>query len=432
MALITSMVWGAVIWGSFQYDDYSNVVTDPATSELSAFLQRLFNGIRPLTRTSYFLDHTVWGMKAHGFHFTSMVLHICTTVGVFLLARTRTLPIYASIVAALFFAFQPAHAETVAYVSGRSTGLMACLLVWALVLHNRENNRISWLAVFLFVAACLAKEVALVFPALVLMWEITRRDYPKPMGFLLRRVAPYTIVALIVLVFIMTSPRFRDLMAYSLNLRTPVENLLIQIRAIPTTLALWFRPSALTVDHSFALEARPAEILAGGLVLLGLLGLALASYRHIPLITLAVGWALLALVPTHSVIARLDVVTEKPLYLAWVGPALLIGELWQRTMSAAEKPLHRSALTGVLAVVILIAAALCLNRIQVWSDDQLLWSEAVRKNPASSRAWNNMGIAYMVDRPELAASAFVKALELDGDNEEAAENLLYTTWWEDR
>lgn len=426
------MAWGAVIWGAFQYDDYSNVVTDPGTTQWAVLLQRLSTGIRPMTRASYFLDHAVWGMSASGFLLTNLVLHVFTTVGIFHLARSRALSVYASMVAALVFALQPAHAETVAYVSGRSTGLMACLLVWALVAHDRAGNRVSWPAIFLFVAACLAKEVALVFPALVLLWEITRSGNSPRAGMRWRGVILYAAVAGIALVVLATSSRFRDLMAYSLALRSPMDNLVIQLRAVPATLVLWFRPDALTVDHSFALEASVAATLAGGFVVAGLIGIAVASYRRTPIVTLAVGWALLALVPTHSVIARLDVVTEKPLYLAWVGSALLAGAMWGWVATAVEAPRHRHALAGALAVMLGIAAVVCVSRIRVWSDDRLLWTEALKQNPTSSRAWNNVGLAWIADQPELAASAFVKALELDPNNETAAENLLYFAWWEDR
>lgn len=432
VVLITAVVWGSVIWGSFQYDDYSNVITDPATTEWPVFLQRLFSGIRPLTRASYFLNQAVWGMSASGFLFINLILHVFTTVGVFQLARCRLLSVYAAMVVALVFAFQPAHAETVAYVSGRSTGLMACLLVWALVVHDRAENRTSWLAVSLFVAACLAKEVALVFPAFVLIWEITRSDSSDQKKPHLKGVILYIAVAVAALAVMATSPRFHDLIEYSLALRPPVDNLIIQLRAVPATLALWFRPDTLTVDHGFALDASTAETFGGGFVLIGLAGFAMALYRRAPAVTLAIGWALLALVPTHSIIARLDVVTEKPLYLGWVGFALLAGNLWQWTATVIKDQLYRSILIGALAVVMLIAATECINRMHVWSNDQLLWTEAVEKNPASSRAWNNLGLALISDQPELAASAFVKALELDSDNKEAAENLLYSAWWEDR
>ena len=67
LALVTTAVWGAVIGGSFQYDDYANVVADPATVELGAWWARTWSGIRPLTRATFFIDHAVWGMKPGGF-----------------------------------------------------------------------------------------------------------------------------------------------------------------------------------------------------------------------------------------------------------------------------------------------------------------------------------------------------------------------------
>ena len=54
--VVTAIAWGAVPWGTFQFDDFRNIVRDPATTDAAALLERLPHGLRPLTRLSYFLD----------------------------------------------------------------------------------------------------------------------------------------------------------------------------------------------------------------------------------------------------------------------------------------------------------------------------------------------------------------------------------------
>ena len=118
----TLVAWGAIPWGAFQFDDFRNVISDPATIDSAVLLERLQYGLRPLTRLSYFADAQVYGMHAAGFLSTNRLLHVVSALLVFVLARRR-LDDSGALVAALLFAVQPANAEVVAYISGRSTGL---------------------------------------------------------------------------------------------------------------------------------------------------------------------------------------------------------------------------------------------------------------------------------------------------------------------
>lgn len=78
-------------------------------------------------------------MQAAGSLSTNLHLHAITVVLVFALARRR-LDNAAALVAALVFAVQPANAEIVAYVSGRSTGPMTQLLLGGLLLYDQEKR----------------------------------------------------------------------------------------------------------------------------------------------------------------------------------------------------------------------------------------------------------------------------------------------------
>jgi hypothetical protein len=130
LVLLTVLVWGGVLGGAFQFDDFPIIVRDPATVDPWALLSRLATGIRPLLRLTYFLDHLLWGMEPAGFLFTNLLLHVATVLGVFALARRLLRDEAAAFLAAAIFALQPANAEVIAYVTGRSTGLMAAFFVW--------------------------------------------------------------------------------------------------------------------------------------------------------------------------------------------------------------------------------------------------------------------------------------------------------------
>lgn len=259
---LAALAWAGVPWGTFQFDDFLNVVRDPATTDPAALLERLRHGLRPLTRLSYFADARLFGLHAAGFLTVNLLLHLVTAALVFALARRRAATL-AAFLAALFFALQPANAEVVAYVSGRSTGLMTPLLLAGLLLYDR-GRRVG--AYLFFALACLAKEVALIFPLLLLAWEATRGkgELSRPREISGRGahssawrqpIVRETCIALLLAGAIVAALLLRDgyqsILSYSIELRPLLENLLANARAIPIMLSLWARPWALSADHDF-------------------------------------------------------------------------------------------------------------------------------------------------------------------------------------
>ncbi len=338
---MTAVAWGAVPWGTFQFDDFRNVVHDPATTDAAVLVERLAHGLRPLTRLSYFLDAKLYGVHAAGFLSTNLFLHGITVMLVFALARRR-LGNTAALVAALVFAIQPANAEVVAYISGRSTGLMTPLLLGGLLLYD-QGKRLG--ALILFSLACLAKEHALVFPLLVLAWELTRTELRSGV---VRDIIVATILAATVAAALLSRDRYETLMSHALADNSLGENLLANARAIPQLLSLWVRPWALSADHEFDRRLHWGASIAGLSILFAAVGVALALRRRRPLLALAIAWPLIALLPTNSILAKADLMTEKPLYLAWVGPSMASVGRCQRSCAASRIVRHNECSSAPL------------------------------------------------------------------------------------
>jgi hypothetical protein len=416
--VLTAACWCGVPWGTFQFDDFLNVVRDEATTDTAALLERLPQGLRPLTRLSYFLDAHIFGLNAAGFLAINLSLHLTTTALVFALARRRLAPL-AAFLAALFFALQPANAEVVAYVSGRSTGLMTPLLLGGLVLHDRGQRTLAYL---LFGLACLAKEVALVFPLLLFVWEATREP---PREGVAREVALALALAVVIVAALFALDGYRSMLSWSLAFRSIGDNLLANGRAIPLMLSLWVRPWALSADHDFDADGHLAVSIAGLGLLSAMLLAAFALRRRRPMLALALAWPLIALLPTNSLIAKIDLVTEKPLYLAWVGPAIASGAGTAALILAARGERAQRMFISLTAVVLCALAGASMWRASVWRDPILLWKDATAKAPTKSRCWNNLGMAHLAAHADVeAVAAFEEALRLDRANQTARSNLV--------
>jgi hypothetical protein len=325
--------------------------------------------------------------------------------------------------AALFFSLQPANAEVVAYVSGRSTGLMTPLLLAGLLLHDRGQR---YGALACFVLACLAKEVALIFPVLLLVWDATQAK-PRPDA---SRVAVRAVVlAAAIGVLLLGLDHYRSLLGASLQIRPMLENLVANGRAVPEMLSLWFRPWALSVDHDFEERGRLGASVSGLLALVGLFAIAFAQRRRYPMLALAICWPLVALLPTNSVLPKLDFVTEKPLYLAWIGPSIVLGAGLRRlSLLAAAPGVRRWGMAFAAAALLCAAIGGYIWRTSLWLDPTRLWQDASDKAPFKSRCWSNLGMAQLVaGRDSEALTSFRRAVLLDPGNAIAMRNVRMAT-----
>jgi tetratricopeptide (TPR) repeat protein len=369
--------------------------------------------VRPLTRISYFLDHALWGMAPRGFLATNLALHLAAALLVFSLARRRLGSPAAAALAGALFALQPAHEAAVAYVSGRSALLSTVLVLGGLAVWERggaAGRRAAWGATALFALAVLARETALVFPLLALLWEATRPGAAEPLR---RRLAPFALPAALAaaaaLTLFSTAARYRSLLATSLALDGPLAALAGNLRALPVALSLWVRPGALAIEHPPAPEG-PAWVGLGAALLAGLGAAAVLLRRRAPYAALAAGWVVVALVPTHTLLARAEAVTERPLYFAFVGPAIAAG-----AAALALARVSRPAIPALVAASLVLGSGLAAHaRARLWTDEAGLWREVLARSPDSARAWNNLGAAYLARRDyREARAAFRTALDLD-------------------
>ena len=419
LVLLTLAAWCLVVRGAFQFDDLPTIVRDPATQDVHTLLGRLVTGVRPLTRLSFFLDAALFGLSPAAFLATNLVLHVAAVLLVWALASARLADTRPALVAAMAFALQPAHAATIAYASGRSEGLSAVLLLAGLLLWEKRRTGPSLAT---FAAACLARETALVFPLLLVVWEVTRSPAeigPSPSPGR-RALAVAGVLASAIALLLLALPRYRTLAAFSLALRSPLSTLLVNGRALPESISLWARPGALSVDHAFVPDGGFSASIVGLLFIAALVLAAIQSRRRAPFVSLAVLWPLICLAPTSSFIARLDYLTEKPLYLAWFGPALLLGRGFQWTRGRVPARAVAICASALLA----LGAAFSVERAWTWSDPIRLWLEATARAPRCARCWNNLGMAYFNrELDPLAADAFRRASLLDPDDSTADANL---------
>ena len=141
-------------------------------------------GQRPLLMLSYALDFRLHGLNPVGYHLTNLLLHILSVLAVVLLGQRLFKENGAGLLAGALFAAHPGHAEAVISFLGRSDLLATALLLWGFLGYLRSREVQGWSAMVLlsasvlaFTLACLAKDTAVVFPALIILWDLTQGNF---------------------------------------------------------------------------------------------------------------------------------------------------------------------------------------------------------------------------------------------------------------
>ena len=416
--------------GGFQFDDF-NVIVREAGAQSPAAWWASQPGIRPLLKLSYALNRaSPFGLA--GFHAVNLLIHLGNTWLVAALLQ-RLVPAARdhagdaaapALLGALVFALHPVQTEAVTYLSGRSTSLAAFFALASIVLwlQGQDEPERRWLrlaSLLSFVAALACKEYVAVVPLALLLCAATRAPAGAAwLGAALRGSASHWAVVLAGLFGAAMLPRYRMLLETSLATRDLVANLATQAQGVTYLAGQLVRPDRLNADPALPAAAGiDAAVLVHGLALVALIVTGVWAMRRQRTLGFALLWFFLWLAPTNSLLPRLDVVNDRQLYVALVGPAFGFARL----VAQCRPPAWRAALVAALALG-LGAATFARNR--VYADELVFWADVARKSPHNARAFANLGHALaLVCRTADARQALTVALQLDPGADRAAVNL---------
>ena len=410
---------------AFQYDDFRVLVGDARVHDWSAWASSM-PGMRALTKATYVANWTT-APSAAAFAWTGVGLHIACALLVLVLAR-RWVPAMArgcprpglaALLCALVFALHPAQTEAVVYAAARSTTLstLATLLGLYAWERARTGSRARWIALcgLALAASLAAREAAWTLPFAIVLVELAR-------GARLRdamRATASLWIALAALVAIGTTiAAHRRLLASSIAIRGPLDNLVAQVDAVFHLVTHPLLTMRLNFDPDLAVrDAIDVAWLAKLAAIVAVLAFGAQQLRRRPWLGFAILWFALALAPTHSFLARLELANDRQLYLAMVGPALAIG-VALATMRAGA--LRVAAAVGVSAML----GFATFVRVGDYSSESRLWSATVRASPRNARAWNNLGYALAAQGDAAGArAAYEAALAIDPASPRARGNL---------
>ena len=137
--------------------------------------------LRPFAALTFLVDARLWGINPLGWHLTNLALDTgCACLVGLIVWRLHATVLWAGCAAGILFAWHPAHAEPVAWITGR-VDLLGTLAYLAAFLaggcYLREGASRRWLAAawLAYGIGCFSKEFCLTLPVALLLWSLAYR-----------------------------------------------------------------------------------------------------------------------------------------------------------------------------------------------------------------------------------------------------------------
>ena len=323
------------------------------------------------------------------FHLSNVVVHIVNGLLVFTILKQFIANKWAMLIGVLFFLLHPIQVESVAWVSEFRDLLAFCFALSALYLYLKNQTKVGFLVLFLFVFALLSKPSAVVLVAFVFLFNYFYYDFKLAKN--IQKTLPF---ALIALVFV--------LIASSVQLG--------KIDFAQYSLAFWQRPFAWLDSIAFYLykiiypyHLSASYMLSPKFIIqqwwfypLALVPLALGYLLWLgrktqPLLVFAAALFIAGFFTTSGFVdfsfQKFSLVTDRYMYFAMIGIALLIGTIF----SKVEKKVWQSL---IISILIVFASLSAFRQIPIWQNPLKLWSHSVNYEVTPNYAHNSLAAYF--------------------------------------
>ena len=397
----TLLAYLPALEAGFVWDDDTHLIDNVILQEnglARIWLRGETTNFWPITWTSYWIEHQLWGLDPRGYHATNILLHALNALLVWRLMRVLGIP--GAWLGAMIFALHPMNVESVAWITQRKNllSLTFYLVAW-LAFERGESGprRGAWLAAAsgAFLLSMLSKGAGVTLPAALLLvawWRRGRIGWSD-----VRSTLPlFAIAALMSGVELL----FQHVAVIGGESLRP-ETLLDRIAAAGWVAWFYLWKTFVPIDLIFVYPRWTVDATRWihwlpNLALVGLAGLAWrlrhTAARH-PAVALA--FFLGTLAPVLGIFdffyLRYSLVADHYAYVAILGPIAWFagGAAW--LAQRAPHPARALAAGAALALLagLLVATERSTRRFE---SEEILWRDTLARNPDAGLAHYNLGV----------------------------------------
>jgi tetratricopeptide (TPR) repeat protein len=421
------------------YDDPDYVTANPrvqaglaAESVRWAFASGEISYWHPLTWLSHMADWELFGANPRGHHAVSVVWHAVNAALAFVVLRRLTGALWASALAAAWFAWHPLRAESVAWVAERKDLLggffwFAALGVYAGYAARRAQGpgagagRRYAATLALFAGGLMSKPSVVALPAVLLIvdfWPLRRWSRATVLPLLVEKF-PFVVLAAAVSAVTLVAQRNVGTLSDVLPLGARLANAAV---AVARYLGDAFVPTELAVLYPHP-GYWPAATVAGAVALVAAITAAAWRQRaRRPWLLAGWGWFLVALLPMSGVVqVGIQAMADRYTYVPLLGVQVAV--LWTLREAVATRA-RRQAAALVAAAGLAALAMLTWRQLGVWRNSFTLFDRALAVTENNYLAHNNRGLAHAAaGRHAESVADYRRALAINPAYPDAANNL---------
>jgi len=437
---------------------------------------------QPLRALSYAIDYHFWKLNPLGYHITNILFYILTCIMVYLTflhlsmhLRERASPDShgrVAILGALLFAAHPVHVEAVTWLAARKEVLQGFFffLAFYLYLRGREEGakrKVLYfsLVIFSILLATLSKPSAVVFPGVILLYEVTKSGKKWVNFFKTHWVfLSLSLIISIIFTFILLKVMFEAGGIKQYRGAGTASNVLVCLYVFLQSIKLLIFTINYSAAYSF-LVSMPVFCLKNIiliLVTLSLFAFGVLSLRWTKTIFFSLFFFLITLLPYLNIIPISTLKADRYVFIASFSYVFLLGIVFDRFYIYQHKKFSEGffKLLSITLFLFLLTvySLMTVRQNKIWENSYTLWTDAVEKNPGSNTANALMGVVYMelgmdrdsvkyldkavqllpydyqsrnnlgivygrLDEPEKALQQFVTAMQLRPDDDTIKINL---------
>lgn len=454
MAIIA---YAASVTYEFQFDDLANIVNNFQV-RTGGFWDIFLANTRWISQALNTFYYQLGKFDPFVYRFASITSHILTGTVVYfvicLLLRRLKHDTFlyqqrftVSFLVAGFFLLHPVQSQTVSYIiQGQLEGLAALvtlLMILFFLLYMTFTSTAGRIGALVGMYTCMllapgTKEIAIISPLLVLLvdWFFVAQGNVHSL-----RRRWWLHVSLFVGIFgmyiyFLKPEYFTTILGLKMELHNNMGNMLTetrderitplwycisQFKVILHYIGIFFWPFTMSVDYDWVLVDHFFSL---DCIIPFLLLVALACYvlyrlykNKVDLVSFAILWFFIAVLPRSSIIPSTELVADYKTYLASVGIFFLFACICASALAWFEKrfSIHNYFMHLLLMSCFLVPIGYALyERNKVWRTGEEFWLNILQNAPRKARAYNNYGVSLCAKhKNEEAIPYFKKAMELD-------------------
>jgi tetratricopeptide (TPR) repeat protein len=392
---------------------------------------------QPIRVLSYALDYHFWKLNPTGYHVTNILFYILTCIMVFLVLRLLSAKLRkessldshkrVATFGALLFAAHPVHVEAVTWLAARKEVLQGFFFFLAFYFYlkgrdDETSKKTVYLSIVLvsFLLAVLSKSSAVVFPGVIILYELTRGK--EKLASFIKEHSVFIVAALVlsgIFTFIMMKVMFEAGGIKHYHGFSVFSNILVTIYAFLRNAKLLIFAGNYSPAYQFLVNM-PFFCMKNILLILitlVLFVLSFVSLKWTKVILFSFFFFLINLLPYLNIIPISTLLADRYVFIASFSYCFVLGVLFDYVYRYRLKRFSDGffKLLSISVFLLLLTgySFMTIQQNKIWENSFTLWSHAVENNPESSTANAMMGVVCMdLQMDEEAIKYLEKAVRL--------------------